>query len=58
MCFEAIASGGNLRVSVLDGGPRADAPAADDGQPGPAESGYGLGIVAAVATDWGVVRPR
>ena len=55
VCFEALPGCGALRIGVRDDGARvavAAGPAA--GLPGVAESGYGLGIVAAVAADWGV----
>jgi anti-sigma regulatory factor (Ser/Thr protein kinase) len=51
--FEAQ-PGGALRIAVHDGGALVLVPArAGTGLPGEAESGYGLGIVAAIATDWG-----
>jgi anti-sigma regulatory factor (Ser/Thr protein kinase) len=55
VCFEALPGHGHLRISVQDGGARVTVPA-DCGLPGPAESGYGLGIVAAVTADWGVIQ--
>jgi anti-sigma regulatory factor (Ser/Thr protein kinase) len=43
-----------LRIAVHDDGALALAPArAETGLPGAAECGYGLGIVAAIATEWG-----
>jgi anti-sigma regulatory factor (Ser/Thr protein kinase) len=56
--FEASPGKGGMRVSVHDDGARpAGTRTACGGElPGAAESGYGLGIVAAVAADWGVIR--
>lgn len=46
---------GVLRISVYDDGPRTVRPTrSEPTAPGPAESGRGLAIVAAVATDWGI----
>jgi anti-sigma regulatory factor (Ser/Thr protein kinase) len=53
--FEMSPATGPLRIGVQDDGagvPVQAGSAAD--VPGPAESGYGLGIVAAVAAEWGV----
>ncbi len=59
VCFEALPDKGGLRISVHDDGARpAGTAVRNTGLPGPAESHYGLGIVAAVAADWGVIRPR
>lgn len=58
VCFEALPALGAPFVAVQDDGARVPAgPDGDTGLPGPAESGYGLGIVAAVTSGWGVV-PR
>jgi anti-sigma regulatory factor (Ser/Thr protein kinase) len=47
-----------LRISVHDDGLRAMCPVrGGHGTIGPAESGYGLSIVAAVAADWGISQP-
>jgi anti-sigma regulatory factor (Ser/Thr protein kinase) len=57
--FEASPSKPGLRISVHDDGPRvvASSTAARAGTlPGPAETGRGLGIVAAVAAEHGVIR--
>jgi anti-sigma regulatory factor (Ser/Thr protein kinase) len=49
---------GGLRISVYDDGPRTVRPArSEPTTPGPAESGRGLAIVAAVAADWGISQP-
>jgi anti-sigma regulatory factor (Ser/Thr protein kinase) len=54
--FEALSGCGALRIRVQDAGARVLVPArAGTGLPGVGESEYGLGIVAAVAADWGVV---
>jgi anti-sigma regulatory factor (Ser/Thr protein kinase) len=58
VCFEALPASGALFIAVQDDGTQlAAGPGDGSGLPGPAESGYGLGIVAAVTSDWGVV-PR
>jgi anti-sigma regulatory factor (Ser/Thr protein kinase) len=58
VCFEALPALGALFIAVQDDGARMPAgPDGDTGLPGPAESGYGLGIVAAVTSGWGVA-PR
>ncbi len=58
VCFEALSACGALFIAVQDDGARPTAgPGGGSGLPGPAESGYGLGIVAAVTSGWGVV-PR
>lgn len=56
--FEASPSMVGLRISVHDDGARtADTIATRTGSlPGPAENGYGLGIVRAFAADCGVIR--
>jgi len=55
VCFEALPGCGGLRIGVRDDGTRVPAAACPGiGLPGAAESGYGLGIVAAVAAAWGV----
>jgi anti-sigma regulatory factor (Ser/Thr protein kinase) len=55
VCFEALPGCGGLRIGVRDDGARVLAAACPGtGLPGVAESGYGLGIVASVAADWGV----
>ena len=59
VCFEALPDRGGLRISVHehDNGARVTVPAHGPTLPVPAESGYGLGIGAAVAADRGVIRP-
>jgi hypothetical protein len=57
VCFEALPGRGGLRICVHDEGARVTVPAHGPTLPVPAESGYGLGIGAAVAVGWGVIRP-
>jgi anti-sigma regulatory factor (Ser/Thr protein kinase) len=58
VCFEALPARGALFIAVQDDGARVTVPpGSGTGLHGPAESGYGLAIVAAVTSGWGVV-PR
>ena len=57
MCFEALHGRGGLRICVHDEGARVTVPAHGPTLPVPAESGFGLGIGAAVADEQSEAEP-